>query len=226
MKTRSMRSAWDRIGFYCTEDDGLATVNVGSDYNIQDPEDVAYGNNTLYIAGGEDAEVYIVPLGSNGVLGGGDDGPMTHFDTASLGFGILEGLGYNWNNGTLLLASPKSGNSYIGEVTTTGTLLRAYDLSNYAIQHREDVTLAPGSQNTAVFNLFISDRGTDNNNNQNENDGKIWEINFSGNAHPNAESDTGQYTNVHSHSDTRVHAHSDCPSDSHLCGRASHASLL
>ena len=46
------------------------------------------------------------------VLGGGDDGPMTHFDTASLGFGILEGLGYNRNNGTLLLASPKSGDLY------------------------------------------------------------------------------------------------------------------
>ena len=47
---------------------------------------MAYGNNTVYIAGGDDAEVYIIPLGPNGVLGGGDDGPMTHFDTASLGF--------------------------------------------------------------------------------------------------------------------------------------------
>ena len=31
-------------GIYCTADDGLTTVNVGTDYNIQDPEDVAYGN--------------------------------------------------------------------------------------------------------------------------------------------------------------------------------------
>ena len=89
---------------------------------------------------------------------------MTDFDTAALGFGILEGLGYNRNNGTLLLASPKSGDLYIGE-TTTGQYLRAYDLSHYVIQHREDVTLAPGSQNTGVFDLFISDRGTDNNTN-------------------------------------------------------------
>jgi DNA-binding beta-propeller fold protein YncE len=78
-------------GIYCTADDGLTTVTVGSVYNIQDAEDIAYGNNTVFVAGGSDGEVYIIPLGANGKLGGGDDGPMTHFDTASLGFSILEG---------------------------------------------------------------------------------------------------------------------------------------
>jgi len=167
-------------GIYCTADDGLTTVNVGSVYNIQDAEDVAYGNNMIFIAGGDDAEVYRIPLGPNGVLGGGDDGAMTHFDTASLGFGILEGLGYDWDNGTLFLASPNGGDAYMGEVAITGTLLRAYDLSYLNIKHREDVTFAPGSQNPGVRSMYISDRGVDNNSNPNENDGKIWEINIFG----------------------------------------------
>jgi hypothetical protein len=165
---------------YCTSDDIVTSVSVGSLYNIQDAEDIAYGNNTVYIGGGDDAEVYIIPLGPNGVLAGGDDGAMTHFDTASLGFSILEGLGYNWDSGTLLLASPASSDKYIGEVTTTGTLLRAYDLSYVSIGHREDAAYAPGSINPAINTLYISDRGTDNDSNPNENDGEIYEINIAG----------------------------------------------
>ena len=73
----------------------VTTTNVASLYGVTDAEDVAYGNNTLFIAGGIDAEVYSIPLGANGVLGGGDDGAMTHFDTLALGFTDMEGLGYN-----------------------------------------------------------------------------------------------------------------------------------
>jgi len=163
---------------YCTADDTVTTVSVSSLYNIQDAEDIAYGDNKVFVAGGDDAEVYIIPLGPNGVLAGGDDGAMTHFDTASKGFSVLEGLGYDWDNGTLLLASPND--AYIGEVTTTGTLLRAYNLANYDIKHREDVTFAPSSQNSGFNNLFVAARGSDNDSNPTENDGKIWEINVSG----------------------------------------------
>jgi uncharacterized protein YjiK len=165
-------------GQYCTADDTVTTTNVSTLYGITDAEDVAYGNNTLFIAGGSAAEVYRIPLGPNGVLGGGDDGAMTHFDTAALGFADLEALGYNANNGTLLIASPKPTNRYLGETTTTGTLLRAYDLSlmGSAGNIRSDVTFAPGSQNPAVKNIYIASRGVDNDRNRLENDGKIWEI--------------------------------------------------
>ena len=165
---------------FCTSDDVLTTVNVGSVYNIQDAEDIAYGNNTVYVAGGSDAEVYIIPLGANGALGGGDDGPMTHFDTASLGFSVLEGLGYNWDNGTLLILSDGNTDKYLGETTLTGTLLNAYDLNYSGLSHREDVTFAPGSQNPAIKNMYVVDRGADNDSNPTENDGQVWEINVSG----------------------------------------------
>jgi uncharacterized protein YjiK len=169
-------------GVYCTADDTVTITNVASLYGATDAEDVAYGNNTLFIASGVDAEVFRIPLGPNGVLGGGDDGPMTHFDTLSLGFTDLEGLGYNSDSGTLFIISTKRTDKYLGETTTSGTLLRAYDLSFMGDvgNIRSDVTYAPASQNAAIKNIYIASRGVDNNDNKNENDGRVWEINIAG----------------------------------------------
>src|SRR5688572_14218044 len=169
-------------GQYCTGDDTVTSTSVGSLYGIRDTEDVAYGNNTLFIAGGDAAEVYRIPLGANGVLGGGDDGAMTHFDTAALGFGDMEALGYNANNGTLFIASPKPSDRYLGEVTITGTLLRAYDLAlmGTAGNIRSDVTYAPSSHNPGIKSIYIASRGVDNDSSRLENDGKIWEISLGG----------------------------------------------
>ena len=165
-------------GIYCTADDTVTATNVGSLYGIGDAEDVAYGNNTLFIAGGVDKEVYKIPLGQNGILGGGDDGAMTHFDTAVLGFrDDLEGLGYKADSGTLLIITPAE--NFVGETTTTGTLIRAYSINYSGFIHREDITYAPGSQNPSIKNFYIAARGVDNNANSQENDGKVWEISFS-----------------------------------------------
>jgi uncharacterized protein YjiK len=169
-------------GVYCTADDVIQSVSIASD-----DEDVAYGNNTLFIAGGTDAEVYQFNLGPNGVLGGGDDGPITHWDTASLGFNDLEGIEYNADSGTLFIVSTQGSDNYLGEVTTSGTLLRAYNLSfmGSVSNLRSDVTYAPGSQNAAVKNIYIVSRGIDNTSNHpNENDGKWWEIDISGSNSP------------------------------------------
>jgi len=160
-------------GTYCTSDDSVTSINT-----TYDTEDVAYGNNTLYIAGGADAEVSVMNLGPNGVLGGGDDGPMTHFDTAVLGFNDLEGIGYNADSGTLFIVSTDSADRYLGEITTSGTLLRAYDLSfmGTAGNIRSDVAYIPSSQNPAVKDIYIVSRGIDNDSHPDENDGKGWEI--------------------------------------------------
>jgi len=164
---------------YCTQDDVVTFVNTTSLYGGKDSEDVTYANNRIFVAGGVDAEVWTWDLGPNGVLGGGDDGGVTHFDTASLGITNLEGLGYNGNNSTLLLVSPKKGENYVLEVSTTGSLLRAYNLpstSTGKMIHKEDITHAPGSANSATRNFYITDRGVDNNQDPKENDGKIWEV--------------------------------------------------
>jgi hypothetical protein len=168
-------------GTYCTGDDSVTSTNVNSLYNISDAEDVAYGENAVFVAGGISAEVYKIPLGANGVLGGGDDGPMTHFDTASLGFTDLEGIGYNLVNGTLFMISTVGSERYLGETSKTGTLLRAYDLSfmGTAGNLRSDVTYAPSSQNPAFKNIYIVSRAVDNDIDPKENDGKVWEVQIS-----------------------------------------------
>ena len=56
-------------GQYCTADDTVTITNVASLYGASDAEDVAYGNNTLFIAGGVDAEVYRIPLGREWRIG-------------------------------------------------------------------------------------------------------------------------------------------------------------
>ena len=109
---------------YCTADDVVTTTNVATSYGATDAEDVAYGNNTLFISGGIDAEVFVIPLGANGVLGGGDDGAMTHFDTFALGFTDLEGIGYNSDSGTVFIVSAHGTDNYLGETTASGTLVR------------------------------------------------------------------------------------------------------
>jgi uncharacterized protein YjiK len=163
-------------GQYCTADDTRASVNVLSLYGIGDAEDVAYGQNTLFVAGGVDGEVYNIPLGADGVLGGGDDGPMTHFDTTSMGFRDLEGVGYNPDQGTLFIVSTYSGERTIGETTLTGALLNTYDVAYLGSQPRSSVTYAPSGANPAVKNIYMSSRGVDNGADPKENDGKVWEI--------------------------------------------------
>ena len=159
--------------------------NVATLYGATDAEDVAYGNNTLFIADGVNAEVYRIPLGANGVLGGGDDGATTHFDTAALGFHDLEGLGYNADSDTVFIISSTGTEQYMGETTPSGTLLRGYDLSLMGSggNKRSDVTYAPSSNPNDPpdhKNIYIVSRNVDNNSNPNENDGQIWEISISG----------------------------------------------
>ena len=169
---------------YCTADDSVTKVSTVTLFGGtgSDPEDVAVGNNTLFMAGGSDAEVYSFSLGANGVLGGGDDGPVSHFDTLALGFKDLEGIGYYQEAGTLFIVSTSSSDKYIGEVTESGTLLRAYDVTFMGLAQniRSDVSYSPSLANPSIKNIYIASRGIDNDSgtgsNPNENDGKVWEI--------------------------------------------------
>ncbi|HJR79911.1 MAG TPA: hypothetical protein VJ821_07555 [Anaerolineales bacterium] len=165
-------------GDYCTSDDTVTVTNFADLYGVGDAEDVAYGDNTLFVSGGTDAEVYVVPLGPNEILGGGDDGTMTHFDTLALGFTDLEGIGYNDDAGTVFILSTRGREQYLGETFPNGTLLRAYDLSFMGSSGnlRSDVAYAPSSGDPAVKNIYIVSRGIDNDSDPNENDGKWWEI--------------------------------------------------
>ncbi|HLO14015.1 MAG TPA: hypothetical protein VK206_04240, partial [Anaerolineales bacterium] len=179
-KSRVIEVAPGADGQYCSPDDQL-TVRSTTIYGASDSEDVAYGNNTVFISDGINAEVYVIPLGADGVLSG-DDGAVTHWDTSSLGFNDLEGIGYNPDHNTLFIVSTKGTENYLGETTLSGQLVNAYDLSFMGTQGniRSDVTWAPSSQNPSLKSIYIASRGIDNNSNRLENDGKVWEINLAG----------------------------------------------
>jgi hypothetical protein len=168
-------------GNYCTSDDIVTQMNTNTDL-----EDAAYWNNTLFLAGGVDAEVFYFSLGANQVLGGGDDGAMQQFDTNRWGITDVEGIGFNHDAGTILISSSHGNGEYIVEVSPTGTLLRAYDVSFMGNDPRlhSDIAYAPSSQNAALKNVYIVSRGVDNGQNPNENDGKWWEIALSAGSGP------------------------------------------
>src|SRR5690606_1870237 len=62
------------------------------------------------------------------------------------------------------------------EVTTTGSIVNEFDLNSLGSIPRSGLALAPGSQNSSDRNIYIASRGVDNGADENENDGKIYEI--------------------------------------------------
>jgi hypothetical protein len=94
-------------GTYCTADDTVTSTGAGSLYGATDAEDVAYGI-TPYLSPEALMQRSTGSAGRQWSLGGGDDGAMTHFDTAALGFHDLEGIGYNADNGTLFIISTQA----------------------------------------------------------------------------------------------------------------------
>ena len=171
-------------GIYCTGDDTKFTKNMTGYLSADgsDPEDLAYGDNMLFIAGGGDGEFFWFRLGPDGLLGTVDDGPVNQHDTDALGFSDVEGITYNDANGTVFIISTAAADHYLGEFSLSGELLNAWDLSfmGTAANIRSGLTLAPGSLAPEETHIYIVSRGIDNdygvNPDPNEDDGKVWEI--------------------------------------------------
>jgi uncharacterized protein YjiK len=158
-------------GIFGTEDDaGRYFPTVGF---ATDPEGVTYGAGKLFIASGVDRKVFILDPGPNGVFDGGGDDIITHFDTAPLGVGDPEGVAF-WpaRNSLLVIGTVRD----LVEVSLGGQFLRRIDLSTVPAVNSSDVTVAPGSTNPSVNNLYITDRGLDNGSGLDPNDGRIYEV--------------------------------------------------
>jgi len=148
-----------------------------------DPEGLAYGNNELYVCDGSSEEIYVLAPGINGFFdglpaNGGDDVRVRNFDTASLGQADPEGCEYSTASGTLFIVSSNSHD--LLEVTPQGALVQNVALPLPSGAKPGGLTVAPGSVDPGQTNIYIADRAVDNNDNGNENDGKIYEIQLSG----------------------------------------------
>jgi hypothetical protein len=180
-------------GFYGTPDDVISSFST-EDFNSTDAEGVTFANGELFIADGLNNEIYRLNPGPNGIFDGvapaGDD-QVTSFDTFGLGLEDPEGIAFNPDNGNLYIGG-KTRNigtwnfDTLLEVTTSGVLVQLIDVSavdpnrQYAKQLLSGLAYAPSSQNPALMNIYIADRGVDNNSNPSENDGRLYELTLPG----------------------------------------------
>jgi Cadherin-like len=150
----------------------LVSQFVTTGFGSNDPEGVTLAPDLghLFIADGLNAEVYRVT--TSGTL-------VSQFDTASLGVFDPEAIVYDPDTQHLfiggLLANGQPSNR-IAEVTITGTLVRMLDISAANTFKVAGFTLGPSSNNPNAKSIYIVDRGVDNNDNPNENDGKLYEF--------------------------------------------------
>ena len=176
-------------GVYGTADDQVTSFDTGA-FGCTDPEGLAYhvAQGVLYIADGVNAQVFRLSPGANGVFDGvapaGDD-QATSFDTQVHGLLDPEGIAYDSDFGHLYVVGQPE--NLVFHLTTTGSLIRAIDISAASAIKPAGLDYAPVSANTGAKALYVVDRGVDNNSDPTENDGKLYELSlpfFSGNAPP------------------------------------------
>ncbi|MDX1415383.1 MAG: tandem-95 repeat protein, partial [Candidatus Promineifilaceae bacterium] len=167
-------------GLYDTADD-TSSYFVTSNFGSSDPEGVTYASSlgVLFVVDGVNSEVYRVAPGSNGLFDGvppGGDDQVTSFDTMALGLHDPEGIAYNSDTGSLYIAGDMGGYDTLLEVTNTGIFLQTIDVSAANAKYLSGLAFAPSSDNPNARSIYIADRGRDNDQDPNENDGKVYEM--------------------------------------------------
>ena len=168
-------------GNYGTPDDGtvesFSTAGIGN----TDPEDVtvdldATNDGSLLTIDGANKEVWEYSPGPNRVFDGvapaGDD-VATHFDVYRHGARDPEGIEYVPSRNTILVLDGRTKKIY--EVDRSGELLNMISIAAANPIKAAGITLAPAS-NGVGENLYIVDRGVDNNVDPSENDGRFYEM--------------------------------------------------
>ncbi len=165
-------------GRYGTDDDIRSSFDTRA-FGNTDPEDIAFDTATgdLFTSDGGGKELYRISPGNNGIFDGvpptGDDA-VSHFDVGQYGVVDAEGLGYDPYRDTLLVGD--RGTDILYEVTAGGSLVRTIDISGPNPHSVSDVAVAPSTVEGGTIDLFVVQRGVDNNGHPNENDGKMFEF--------------------------------------------------
>ena len=176
-------------GLYGTADDQVTSFDTAV-FGCSDPEGVAFDSaeGALFIADGVNAQVYRVAPGNNGIFDGvspaGDD-QVRSFDTQAHGLIDPEGIAYDSDFGHLYVVGQPE--TLVFHFSTTGTLLRTVSIAAAQADKPAGMDYAPSSASLSARSLYIVDRGVDNNDDPNENDGKLYELSIppiSGNTLP------------------------------------------
>jgi hypothetical protein len=168
-------------GIHGTSDDTVTQINTKA-FGNSDAEGCDYdeGTGNVVSIDGVGREVYVIDPGANarfdGVPSTGGDDVVTHFDVGAFGATDPEGIAVDPARGTFLIVDHGSENVY--EVDRSGSLLRVIDVRASNQDKAAGMTIAPSTVDGVSPALWIVDRGIDNDNSPNENDGKIYEMSF------------------------------------------------
>jgi hypothetical protein len=155
-------------GLYGTGDDVVTSFSAEA-FGAGDAEGITFdtAQGVLFLVDGVNSEVYRIDPGPNGQFDGvpsdGGDDQVTSFDTASLGVTDPEGIAYDTNQGSLYVVGDPE--TLIIETSTAGVLLTDIDISAANAVKPAGLAFAPSSQNPAAWNLYLAERGVDNNSN-------------------------------------------------------------
>lgn len=157
-------------------------------FGAHDPEGLAYDplNVRLFIAGGEDSEVWRLEPGPNGIFNGpppaGDD-VLLHFDTIALGLTDPEGIAVNPLTGNIYIAGEPV--NQVLELTGSGGFVQWIDISAANPVKTAGLAYGPTSTDPNARSLYIVDRVVDNNADPTQNDGRLYEFAISFGTPPN-----------------------------------------
>ena len=167
-------------GLYGTPDDSVTSFStrpIGGDSEDVTVDMDVTNNGHLLVIDGVSKSIYDYGPGPNGTFDGrpptGDDTVLT-IDVGQYGAQDPEGIEYYPGRNTLLVLDHTSKKIY--ELTRQGALLNTVDISAAVSRKAAGMTLAPASNGSGAQNLYIVDRGVDNDSNPNENDGRFYEM--------------------------------------------------
>jgi hypothetical protein len=131
----------------------------------------------IFTIDGVGREVYEISPGLNGRFdsGTGDD-VRTHFDVGQYGATDPEGIAADPAHHTLLVVDHGSGAVY--ELNHDGSLVRTISIAASTQSKAAGMTLAPTTTTSGQQDLWIVDRGVDNDPQPTENDGKLYEMSY------------------------------------------------
>jgi hypothetical protein len=167
-------------GALFTKDDILTSFSTLTVCGSSDPEGIAYGQGSLFIIDGLNAEVYKVTT-KDGIFDGNGES-CTHFDTALSGSGVTdpEGIVYDPDNPSHLYVVGRPANRLAHfklNATGGGHLVRTISIAAANPKNPAGLAAVPKHKTTNdKTHIFIADRRVDNNTDPKENDGKIYQF--------------------------------------------------
>jgi uncharacterized protein YjiK len=163
-----------RIGTF--DDRSRAILRTGS-FGSRDPEGLAWRSRgrTLIVTDARRGRVFTVRAGRDRRFGTPDD-VTSMFATSPLGLTIPEDVEFDPRSGHLFIVS--STEDAVAETTMRGRLVRTIDISAAQVHRAAGITLAPSPTDRGVMHLFIVAKGTDNESDPGENDGKLFRFSF------------------------------------------------